>query len=146
MYSLSRLPFLFFCAFSFWSEGCFGSGTGFTGGTGRHVPPTAIYTGQESTLEFQESITGDPGRGVSARYSDEKVYFRVDGKKDYQQAETKREIIDNKHMVIRAKIPAIHVENAKKLEYYYEVRLDGHLNSFGNREKPKTIAIREQQK
>ena len=107
------------------------------------MPPAAIYCNEESTLEFEQFITGDPGRGVDKRYSDEKVYFRVGGDNKYQLAATKREVFDSTRMIIRATIPAIKDNVGNRLEYYYEKKLDGHVNSWGTHEVPKTIPIKK---
>ena len=104
--------------------------------------PAEILRNKETTLTFEYSISGVAGNGAAKRFKNEKLFYRVGKDAAFKNALTKREVVNDKLLIVRATIPPL-TETAGQLEYYLTEEFDGFQGSFGTKESPKSIPIRD---
>lgn len=101
------------------------------GGGSNQQAPDSVKHNEPAKIKLELSAQGS----VKGRYTDVVCYYRVVGNNDYQQVRTEPVAKDKTHETYEFIIPP--VGRTGEIEYYFELKLDGHASRVNGIKKIK---------
>lgn len=95
-----------------------------------NVPPEAIAYGQPTTLRLELSVWGSKsGSGrMSERYTDVRCHYKAEEATVFTNLEGRVESEAKDRMFVVFELPAFSAADGAYVEYYFDMKLDGHNN------------------
>lgn len=110
------------------------------GGGTIQTAPDAVKTGEPSVIKLELSVWG-AGGPIKGRYKDVIFYYRLVGEPAYKTIqsepvpETNKGELNNKYELYTFTIPGYPKGTNRKIEYYFEMKFDGHLSHIDGLKK-----------
>ena len=98
------------------------------GGGSNQTAPDMIKAGEPAIIRLELSVWGSGGT-IENRYTDIKGYYKLSSEESYKIISPKLISQNKKSEEYEFKIPAYPQGTSGKIEYYFEMKLDGHFNS-----------------
>ncbi|MBZ5728266.1 MAG: hypothetical protein LAP87_25175 [Acidobacteriia bacterium] len=97
------------------------------GGGSTQSGPDSVKAGEPIVINLELSVWGSGG-SIDGRYKDIVLFYRCVGDSEYKTIEPRLISRHDKSEVYEFTVPAVANETSREVEYYLEMKLDGHLN------------------
>lgn len=98
------------------------------GGGSTHAPPEAIAYDQPTPLELELSVWGAGSGEITKRYTEVRCHYKPENAASFSMVMGSVESEADDRMVVAFELPAFTPEDGDYVEYYFDMKLDGHYN------------------
>lgn len=104
------------------------------GGGSTHIPPRSIIAGLPTTLSVELSVWGAGSGPISSRYKDVMCYYKYTGSDKFFAVQMQpsttlfQRLTELKRLVYECTLPVFSLDQGDVIEYYFDMKFDGHYN------------------
>lgn len=111
------------------------------GGGSEQAAPDEVKAGEPAVIQLTLSVWG-AGGAIRGRYTDISLHYRLAGEGDFEPLRPKLISQEEKREVYEFTIPAYPAGTVGEIEYYLELKLDGHHSRINGMKRIKVLCCR----